>query len=84
MIKYHLLGLLVQTKERECESLIVYFEDYVTFSFVGNKSSISGLNPKTAWEQFCFIFRMQAVLRLSTNVHNFSLRTYICSIYITR
>ena len=62
MTKYHLLQQLVQTKERECEPLIVYLEGYVTFSFVGNKSSISGPNSHIAWKQFCFIFRVSAVV----------------------
>ena len=62
MTKYHLLGQWFQTKERECEPLIVYLEGYVTFSFVGNKSSISSPNSHTAWKQFCIIFRVQTVV----------------------
>ena len=62
MTNYHLLGQLVQTKERECEPLIVYLEGYVTFSFVSNKSSIISLNSLPAWKLFHFIFRVQAVV----------------------
>ena len=56
-------GTIGLNKERECESLIDYLEGYViTFTFVGNKSPISSLNSHTAWEQFCFILRVQALL----------------------
>ena len=57
-----MLGQLVQTKERECEPLTVYFEGDITFSFIGNKHSISGPNFHTALEQSCFVFRVQAIL----------------------
>ena len=66
MTKHHLLGQLVQRKERECETLIVYFEGDITFSFIGNKCFISGPNFHTAWEQSCFVFRMQAVVGYDT------------------
>ena len=61
MAKYHLLEQLVQTKERECESLLVDFEDDITFSPIRDKHTISSPNFYTAWEQFCFVFRVQAI-----------------------
>ena len=62
MAKDHLWGQLVQTKEGECESLLVDLEGDITFSSIKNKCTISSPNLHTAWEQFCFVFRVQAVL----------------------
>ena len=62
MPKYHWLGQLVQTKEGECESLLFDLEGDITFSFIRNKHTVSSPNLHTAWEQFCFVFRVQAVV----------------------
>ena len=62
MAKYHLLGQLVQTKKRECEPLLVDFEGDITFSLIRDKCTIVSPNLHTAWEQFCFVFRVQAVV----------------------
>ena len=62
MAKYHLLGQLIQTKERECESLFVEFEGDITFSSVRNKCTISSPNFYTAGKQFHLVFRVQAVV----------------------
>ena len=64
MAKVHLLGQLVQTKEGECESLLVDLEGDITFSSVTDKCTISSPNLYTAWEQFCFAFRVQAVVAI--------------------
>ena len=64
MSKYHLLGQLVQTKEGECESLLVDLEGDITFSAIRDKCTISSPNLHTAWEQFCFEFRVQAVVEV--------------------
>ena len=60
--KYHSVGQLVQTKDGECKSLLVDLEGDITFSFVRKKHTISSPNLHTTWEQFCFVFRVQAVV----------------------
>ena len=62
MAKYHLLGQLIQTKERECGSLLIDVEGDITLSLVRNKCTISSPNFHTALEQFSLIFRVQAVI----------------------
>ena len=47
MAKYHLLGQLVQTKEGECEPLLVDFESDITFSPIRDKCTISSPNFHT-------------------------------------
>ena len=62
MAKDHLLGQLVQTKEGECESLLVDLEGDITISSVRDKFTISSPNLHTTWEHFHFVFRVQAVV----------------------
>ena len=50
------------TKKRECEPLLVDSEGDITFSPIRDKHTIGSPNFHTAWEQFCFVFRVQVVV----------------------
>ena len=62
MAMYHLLGQLLWTKKTECKPLLVHFEGDITFSLIRDKCTIGCPNFYTAWEQFCSVFRVQAVV----------------------